>query len=223
MDSIISGHALNEAGGRWFVDQSINTTARFDEFTRSGFGNRTGPVFDKLLERLKQMYPAVEAPGSPFKDTHERLASYTADAGFNCHHRAIVQAYPQKTYTYQAALLSGTHYVDQFPSFFDPNGKGMWGMLRRASNDTKALQAFQSYLVSEIVSGSPNGLRAPGTTIEWPITAGLDGPSLTGILNFTAPTGPQGFSIVTSKRLVKERCDFWDDVWRATAAATARS
>jgi hypothetical protein len=221
MDSIISGHALNEAGGRWFVDQSINTTARFDEYTRSGLGNRTGPAFSKILERLGQLYPAVETQGSPFKDTRERLALYTADAGFNCHHRAIAQAYPGKTWTYQASLLNGTHYMDQFPSFFDPNGKGMWGFLARASPDTKSLQAFQSYLVSEIITGNPNTLRDNARTIEWPITTGLVDPGLKGVLNFSTPMGPQGFSIVTSQRLVKERCEFWDDVWSQLGEATA--
>jgi hypothetical protein len=213
MDSIISGHALNEAGGRWFVDQSINTTARFDQYTRSGFGNRTGPTVEKLLQRLGQLYPAVETPGSPFKDTQQRLAFYTADAGFNCHHRAIVQAYPEKTYTYQAAIFSGTHYIDQFPTFFDPKGRGMWGMLARLSKNTRALQAFQSYLISEIVTGNPNKLRDTATTIEWPITTGFTDPGLGGVLNFTTPTGPEGFSIITSQRLVKERCEFWNDVW----------
>jgi hypothetical protein len=220
MDSIVSGHALNEAGGRWFVDQSINTTARFDEYARSGLGNQTGPDFDKLIQRLGQLYPAVEMPGSPFNDTHQRLASFTADAGFNCHHRAIVQAYPEKTYTYQASMWSGTHYIDQFPSFFDPNGKGMWGMLSRASKDTKGLQAFQSYLVSEITTGNPNSLRDKTTTIEWPVTTGIDGPTLRGVLNFSSPTGPQGFSIIASQRLVKDRCDFWNDVWTSQNSET---
>jgi hypothetical protein len=44
MHSVISGHALNEAGGRWFVDPSINTTAKFDQYARNGVGNRNSPL-----------------------------------------------------------------------------------------------------------------------------------------------------------------------------------
>jgi hypothetical protein len=213
MHSVISGHALNEAGGRWFVDQSINTTARFDEYVQSGFGHRTGPGFTNLLERLRQLYPAVETPGSPFKNTGERVALYVADAGFNCHHRIITQAYPDRTFTYQASLFSGTHYVDQFPSFFDPNTRAMVA-LSLSSSTISSLQAFQSHIVSEIVSGNPNTLRNNATTIEWPITTRLADPTLRGVLNVSSPTGPGGFSIITSPRLVKDRCDFWNDVWR---------
>jgi carboxylesterase type B len=214
MDSIISGHALNEAGGRWFVDHSINTSAKFDVYARAGFGNRSTPAIEALMGRLEQLYPAVEAAGSPFKNTSERVALFVADAGFNCHHRIIVQAYQDKTYTYQTSLWGGTHYVDQFPSFFDPNGKGLNLLLLRSSRSLRPLQAFQSYLVSEIVAGNPNTLRDKQTTIEWPATSGLGDPSLKGILNFSGVTGPAGFSIITSPKLVKDRCDFWNDAWK---------
>jgi len=160
------------------------------------------------------MYPAVESPGSPFKNTSERVALFVADAGFNCHHRIIAQAYQGKTFTYQTSLWGGTHYVDQFPSFFDPNGTGLNLLLLRSSRGIKPLQAFQSYLVSEMMSGNPNTLRDKATTIEWPATSGLADPALEGILNFSGATGPSGFSIITSPRLVKDRCDFWNDAWK---------
>jgi hypothetical protein len=213
MTSIVSGYAINEAGGRWFVDQSINTSAKFDEYARSGFGNRSSPGLTKLFQRLQELYPAVEKPGSPFKNTNERVALYVADVGFNCHHRALARAYPGATYTYQSSLWGGTHYMDQFPSFFDPNGIGVNNILKLTSKDMTSLQAFQSYLVSEIVTGDPNTLRNKDKTIEWPITTGYAEPALTNILNFTSPAGPAGFSIITSQRLVKERCEFWDEVW----------
>lgn len=213
MISIISGYAINEAGGRWFVDQSINTSAKFDEYARSVFGNRTSPGLTKLFGRLQELYPAVETPNSPFKTTNERVARYVADVGFNCHHRALAQAYPTSTYTYQTSLWGGTHYMDQFPSFFDPNGVGVNLVLKSTTKDVTALQAFQSYLVSEIVTGDPNTLRNKDKTIEWPITAGYNGTALDGVLNFTSPAGPGGFSVITSERLLKERCEFWNDVW----------
>ena len=213
MQSIISGSALNEAGGRWFVDPSINTTAKFEEYVHNGFANRTSPAFMKLFERLEQLYPSVETPGSPYKNTADRLAMYIADAGFNCHHRILAQAYPGRTYTYQTSVWSGTHYMDQFPSFYDPNGKGFNQLLHRLPGSLISKQAFQSYLVSEIVAGNPNTLRN-SATIEWPITTGLTTePALQGVLNFTSPVGPTGFSIIASQRLVKDRCDFWNDVW----------
>jgi hypothetical protein len=214
MNSVISGHALNEAGGRWFVDHSINTTAKFNKYARSGFGSRTSPAIEVLIERLEQLYPAVEMPGSPFKNTSERVALFVADAGFNCHHRIIARAYPEKTFTYQTSLWGGTHYMDQFPSFFDPNGKGVNTILLRSSRSLKPLQAFQSYLVSEIMSGNPNTLRNKATTIQWPVTSGITGRTLEGILNFSNVTGPGGFSIITSPKLVKDRCDFWNDAWK---------
>jgi len=214
MDSLVSGHALNEAGGRWFVDHSINTSAKFDVYARASFGNRSTPAIEALMERLEQLYPAVEVPGSPFKNTSERVALFVADAGFNCHHRIIAQAYQDKTFTYQTSLWGGSHYIDQFPSFFDPNGKGLNLVLLRSSRSLRPIQAFQSYLVSEIVAGNPNTLRDKATTIEWPATSGLADPSLKGILNFSGVTGPAGFSIITSPKLVKDRCDFWNDAWK---------
>jgi hypothetical protein len=221
MDSIISGHALNEAGGRWFVDPSINTSAKFDKYSQSGFENRIVPGSEKLIERLEQLYPAVETPGSPFKNTSQRVALYVADAGFNCHHRIIAQAYPDKTFTYQSSFWSGTHYVDQFPSFFDPRGGGLNRILVQSSRSLRAVQAFQSYLVSEMVSGNPNTLRDKTTTIEWPPTTGFTDPSVKGVLNFTNVAGPGGFSIITDPRLVKDRCDFWNDVWSAMDKSVA--
>jgi hypothetical protein len=169
------------------------------------------------------LYPPVEAPGSPFKSTKDRVALYIADAGFNCHHRAVAQAYPDKTYTYQTALFGGTHYMDQFPSFFDPNGRGINALLAQASRNVGSIQAFQSYLVSEIISGNPNTLRNKATTIDWPITSGFSDPTLQGVLNFTGPAGPAGFSIITSPRLVKDRCDFWSDVWSEVDKSTTSS
>jgi hypothetical protein len=212
MQSIISGYALHEAGGRWFVDQSINTSAKFDEYAQSGFANRTGASFENLLERLQKLYPAVEKPGSPFRNTTERVASYVADVGFNCHHRTIAQAYQNKTFTYQASLFNGTHYMDQFPSFYDPKGSGINALLAKLSSDPKPLQAFQSYLVSEMIAGNPNTLRNKATTIEWPVTVDT-GPTLGQVLDFKTPVGPTGFSIVDSPRLLKDRCDFWNNFW----------
>ncbi|TID13007.1 putative GTP cyclohydrolase-2 [Venturia nashicola] len=211
--SIVSGYAINEAGGKWFVDQSINTSAKFDEYARSVFGNRISPGLAKLSGRLQELYPAVEKPGSPFKTTNERVAHFVADIGFNCHHRALAQAYPTSTYTYQASLWGGTHYMDQFPSFFDPAGVGVNLILKSTTSDVPSLQAFQTYLVSAIVTGDPNTLRNKDKTIEWPITAGFNDTALKGVLNFTSPTGPGGFSVIASDRLVKERCDFWNEVW----------
>lgn len=77
----------------------------------------------------------------------------------------------------------------------------------------KALQAFQSYLISQIITGDPNVLRDREKTIEWPVTSGQNGSALGGVLNFTGPVGPGGFEVVTSNKLVKDRCEFWDEVW----------
>ncbi|KAE9967136.1 hypothetical protein EG328_008398 [Venturia inaequalis] len=213
MTSIISGYAINEAGRMWFVDQSMNFSAKFDEYARCVFGNRASPRLAKLSGRLQELYPAIEKPGSPFKTTNEQVARYIADMDFNCHHRALAQAYPTSTYTYQTSLWGGTHYMDQFPSFFDPNGIGVNLILKSSTRDLSSLQAFQSYLVSEIITGDPNTLRSKDKTIEWPLTAGFNDTALKGVLNFTSPSGPDGFSVITSERLMKERCDFWNEFW----------
>jgi carboxylesterase type B len=228
VDSLISGYALNEAGGRWFVDQSINTTEKFDAYARQMFGNQVTPGITKLLDRLIMLYPAPETPGSPFRNTSERVASYVADIGFNCHHRSIVQAWPDKTYTYQSSFWGGGHYIDQFTTFYEPGGPGVNANLSyfnglislAAGRNAMSAQAFQSYLVSEIVAGNPNTMRN-NATIEWPLTNGLTDAALKGVLDITAPNGPDGFRIVTSPRLVKERCDFWNDVWSEMATAYA--
>jgi hypothetical protein len=195
------------------VDLSINTTAKFNDYVKRSFNTRAIPGAAKLLDRLEQLYPAVEKPGSPFNNTQDRLALFVADAGFNCHHRAVVQAYPGKTYTYQASLWNGGHYVDQFPSFFDPNGGGYNQRLKEASKTLKPLYAFMSYLVSEIVTGDPNTLRDKETTIAWPTTAGVADKTLSSVLQFSKPTGPDGFAVIVSPKLVKDRCDFWTDFW----------
>jgi hypothetical protein len=224
IQSIISGHAMNEAGGRWFVDPSINSDARFDQYVRDGLNNRTSPAISRILERLNQLYPAPNTPGSPFRNTTARVAAYVADAGFNCHHRLLAQMYPGKVYTYQAAIGNGTHYIDQFPTFYDPDGPGVNANLSfintligvQSRGDPASAQAFQTYLVSEIVTGNPNALRN-NATIEWPTTGGLADPSLNGILNLTAFAGPNGFSVITSQRIRKDRCDHWDYVWATMA------
>jgi len=129
----------------------------------------------------------------------------------------LAQAYPGKTYTYQTSFWNGTHYMDQFPSFFDPKGTGINAILAGLSLNTtgeiKSAQAFQTYLVSEMLSGNPNTYRDRTWTIEWPVTSGISEPSLRGILNFTNPAGKGAFSVITSQRLVKNRCDYWTDLW----------
>jgi hypothetical protein len=205
MDSIISGYAFNE--GPWFTDKTIDSTEKFDAYVRKSFGNHTG--MGALFERAKQLYPAAEVQGSPFRSTQDRLGLYVGDAGFNCHHRMLAQAYQDRAYTYQSSLFGGGHYVDQFLSFFDSEGRRYIGY----SSSTKiGLGAFMSYLISEIVSGDPNTLRNEAT-IEWPLTTGFEGKTLSGVLNWTGAYGPDGFSIIPSPRLVKERCDFWNEVW----------
>lgn len=89
MTSIISGHGINEAVGRWFVGQSINTSSQFNDYVQTVFGNQTSPKLVRLFARLQDLYPAVEAPNYPFKTTNERVARYTADIGVNCHYRAL--------------------------------------------------------------------------------------------------------------------------------------
>ena len=205
MHSIISGYALDE--GAWFIDPSINTTEKFDDYVRSSFSNRTD--FTKLKERLNTLYPPPELPGSPFQNTLTRLSLYVGDSGFNCHNRMIAEAYPNKTFTYQASLSGGFHYVDQAPSFFDSNARANSYM---SESEKNSVRAFQSYLVSEITSGNPNTLRNEAT-IEWPSTSGIAGKTLTGVLSLNNAYGPSGFSIIPSPRLVKDRCDFWSDVY----------
>ena len=230
VDSLISGHAFNEAGGRWFVDPTINTTEKFDAYVLSGLGDQKTVGITKLLDRLNRLYPAPETPGSPFRNTSERVALYVADAGFNCHHRLIAQAWPDKTYTYQSSFWGGGHYIDQFPTFYEPAGPGVNANLSNLNNlislaagrNTLSALAFQSYLISEIVTGNPNKLRNTAT-IEWPLTTGITEPALKGVLDIYAPSGSNGLRVITSRRLVKERCDYWNDAWSELAAMSASS
>lgn len=118
MTSIISGHGINEAVGRWFVGQSINTSSQFNDYVQTVFGNQTSPKLVRLFARLQDLYPAVEAPNYPFKTTNERVARYTADIGVNCHHRALTQTYLTLISTYQTSFWGETQYMDQFPAYF---------------------------------------------------------------------------------------------------------
>jgi carboxylesterase type B len=210
MQSLIVGTALDE--GTWFIDRTINTTAKFDEYLQESFGKKS-PALNSLIERAKKLYPASEVQGSPFKTAIDRLILYIGDAGMNCHARLLAEAYPGKTYNYQASLYGGGHYTDQFPSFYDPKNR----MFRDLPERTKiGLASFQTYIISEVLTGNPNSNRNAGT-IEWPAASGLEATGLNNVLDMKeAWGGPDGYALVTSRRLVKDRCDFWRDVQSET-------
>jgi hypothetical protein len=110
-----------------------------------------------------------------------------------------------------------------FLVFSDLNGIGVNSILKSTTADVPSLQAFQSYLISEIVTDEPDTLRNKAKTIEWLVTTGCAETALKNVLNFTSPAGPNGFSIIASQRLVKEKCDFWDEVCTEAWTETARS
>jgi carboxylesterase type B len=205
MESIISSHVTNEGG--MFTDSNVKDDAQFDAMISRSYGNRT--ELAAAREQIKKLFPAVSSPGSPYATQKDRLTQYVTEMSFTCHNRIIADAYPGRVYSVQYAVPPATHGSDQAGTFFNPSNP-QYANLSKA--DAEARQAFQSYLISFALTGSPNKARNQANTIEWPLTTGLNDTTLSNVLNVESLTGVKGFSLVKDSFQVKDRCSFWTEL-----------
>jgi len=190
-----------------FTDRSITDDAKFDAMVLNSYGNRS--ELTPAREEAKKLYPAVSAPGSPYKTELDRLSSYVSEQSFTCHNRLISDAYPGKVYTVQYAVAPATHGSDQTGTFFNPLNPQYSNF---SKSEIEARQGFQSYLVSFALAGDPNKSRNKATTIEWPLTSGFNETTLSNVLNVQNLTGINGFSLTNDLQQVKSRCNFWTEL-----------
>jgi carboxylesterase type B len=205
MESIISSHMTNEGG--MFTDPNVKEDSQFDAMLLRAYGNTS--ELAAARDQLKRMFPPVSAPNSPYKTQKDRLSNYVSEMSFTCHNRILADAYPGRVYSVQYAVAPGTHGSDQTGTFFNPLSPQNANL---SKTEAEARQAFQSYLVSFALTGSPNKGRDQANTIDWPLTTGFNETTLSNVLNIESLTGTSGFSLIKDPLQVKDRCDFWTNL-----------
>jgi len=146
------------------------------------------------------------------------------DTTFLCPTRLLTDVYYGRSeiYNLQYAASAGTNGSDVTPTFFNPtlcidvNGTKVSWIDDMGLNATTAglYQGYQSYLVSQSLTGDPNILRnrtAKPPTIVWPMVLGA-GESLMNVLNVT----DTGFSLIEDKQVSRSTCQFWVGIWGDT-------
>jgi hypothetical protein len=211
IETIISSHVGDE--GFMFADPGVDTDAKFDEMLGRVYGNSS--ELAPFIERAKKQYPAVAAPGTPYKTERQRMGQYVSEGSFTCHNRIIVDAYPGKTYVVDYNILPSNHGSDQGGTFFNPQAPQHAG---KSAEVLEASVGYQSYLLSTIRTGNPNTQRHQKHTIEWPLVTGLDQPMLGNVLKVESLAGQSGFKLQSDDQLVsKDRCGWWSGVQVAIA------
>jgi hypothetical protein len=190
-----------------FTDSSVTDDDKFNEMLSRTYGNRT--ELAELRARVLKLFPPVSAGGSPYKTQKDRFSQYVSEQSFTCHNRLLADAYPGKVYSVQYAVSPGTHGSDQTGTFFNTLNPQYAGL---SKSELEGRIAFQSYLASHAVTGSPNKLRNQATTIEWPLTTGFNDTTLSNVLNVESLSGKSGLSLIKDPFQVKDRCQFWTDL-----------
>lgn len=202
IDWILSSHVANE--GVMFSDSSITTDASFDSYILSTYGNDSR--IDALKERIQELYPPLSAPGSPYTTQIDRLSEYVGDSTFTCHNRRVAVNYPGKVYSVLYSIPPATHGSDQGAIFYSPSNP-TYNSLDQEGIDARL--GYQSYFASFAMTGNPNAHRIENSTIDWPITTGLDDPLLNPVLNLKELTGRSGLELINDSDQSKEKCEFW--------------
>jgi carboxylesterase type B len=206
IESIISSHVMNEGG--MFTDPNVKEDSQFNAMLERSYGNRS--ELAPAREQLKKFFPPVSASNSPYKTQKDRYAQYVSEMSFTCHNRILADAYPDRVYSVQYAVPPATHGSDQAGTFFNPLNSQFANMSKA---EAQGRQAFQSYLVSFALTGSPNKARDQANTIDWPLTAGLKEPTLSNVLNVDSLSGKSGLSLINNDQFqVRDRCHFWTDL-----------
>jgi hypothetical protein len=208
METIISSHVTDEGGS--FIDPSITSDAKFDEFVAMTYGNTS--AFAQARTTINTIYPPVSAPNSPFKTQKDRMSLYVTEGSFTCHNRAVADAYAGRTYVVHYAVPPARHGGDQGATFFYPLSPKYAGVPKAK---LEAEQGFQSYLASYIRSGNPNTYRNQATTVEWPMATGYDKALLCNTLVLETLAGKSGIKVVDDPLMGKDRCQWWTDVLKA--------
>ncbi|KAF2668736.1 alpha/beta-hydrolase [Microthyrium microscopicum] len=151
--SVISSHVANEA--EIFFDQTVTTDAGFDDWLRRAYP-KVAIDQNGWAKKIAQVYPPVNASGSPYKTESDRMRIFLQDTTFTCNTRFLSVAYIGQSWNIQYSTGDGLHGSDVFPTYYNgipPNPMS---------------QAYQSYLVSHATTGDPNTNRIKNATIEWP-------------------------------------------------------
>jgi carboxylesterase type B len=200
---------MNEGG--MFIDPNILEDSQFDAMLERSHGNRSELAWAR--ESIKKFFPPVSGPNSPYKTQKDRGSQYVSEMSFTCHNRILADAYPDRIYSVQYAVPPATHGSDQAGTFFNPLSP-QFANLSKA--EAEARQAYQSYLISFALTGNPNKVRDQANTIDWPLTAGVNGSTLSNVLNVDNLSGKSGFSLVNNDQFqVKDRCHFWTEYQKA--------
>jgi carboxylesterase type B len=210
IEVVISSHVADE--GTTFSDPAVDTDAKFDEMLERVYGNSS--ELAPFIERAKkQLYPALSAPGTPYKTERQRMGNYVTEGSFSCHNRIVVDAYPGKTYVVNYAIPPSSHGSDQAGTFFNPQAPQHAG---KTAAQLETSMGYQSYIVSTIRSGNPNTYRSQKHSIEWPLASGLGDAMLGNVLKVESLAGHSGLKLQSDDQLVaKDRCEWWSGVQKA--------
>jgi carboxylesterase type B len=145
-----------------------------------------------------------------FKSEGERFKTLVESHAFNCHIRAVANAYGGKAKVYLGQYSRGDakHASDLPATFLSSDASNPLSKLMEVSDPGfgNFARSYQDYFLSFARTGDPNKLKSPKTT-DWPTFIG--GPVFQNVLD----AGSKGFELGKDNITTAENCDFFLKAW----------
>jgi carboxylesterase type B len=206
IESIIITHVADE--GASFIPPLLNSTM---------LGTLISLIFstEDVRKSILDHYPPVgllQSLGTlaKHKSEQERFKTFIASHAFNCHVRAVANAYEgrAKVYLGQYSRGDGTHASDLPATFHNSTASNSLSKLMEWSDPgfSNFSRSYQDYFLSLARTGDPNKLKSPNS-INWPTYVG--GPVFQNVLD----AGGKGFELIKDNLTTAENCDFFLKAW----------
>ncbi|BCS21121.1 uncharacterized protein APUU_21553A [Aspergillus puulaauensis] len=193
MDSIINSHVLDEAS--LFLPDPIP-----GGFLQSFISGSLPPNSTAGTKRMVDYYQENYANSS----MKEKAAAMYFDLIFSCNMRAVLEAYPDSSWSMQYSfidgVINGTHGSDAPATWYNSELQGYTEPL---------FERFQRYLTNHARTADPNVPRSGEYHLEyWPRVSGLGDEVPGNVLNVTNG----GFRIIKDSQMSRDVCEIWNEV-----------
>jgi carboxylesterase type B len=204
LSSMVVTHVVNEGG--LFVGAP--------ELSDQDVTNGLKQLFQnpEVVASVEKFYPPVNSTGSPYRTGVERQTAILSDSIFLANYRHIADAFAGRAYVSSRTRGNAGHGDDVRPTWYNPTLKKGGMPLPEVLGDAIFSEAWQSYLISFIVTGDVNPLRNSSQTIDWPRF-----PSASHDRLETLNIAEDGFKIIQDGQGTKSVADFWANTLRVLA------
>ncbi|KAH7310781.1 Alpha/Beta hydrolase protein [Stachybotrys elegans] len=199
LESVVVTHVVDEGG--LFVPPV--------DITDSSITATLTAIYEdpEVVAAIEQFYPPVNSSGSPYQTGTERQAAIASDSLFLAKYRYIAEAFAGKTFAASRTRGNAGHGDDVPPTWYNPTLTSDGIPLPDVIGDAEASQAWQSYLVSFILTGNVNPLRNSSSTIHWGRFCTASHERLR-----TLDIGDEGFRTIQDTQGTRSQANFWREI-----------